>query len=34
MLANYRDAWDRDYIHLVSRKKMKKRDAFGGVTVP
>jgi len=28
MLANCRDAWDRDYAHLVSRKKMKKRDAF------
>jgi hypothetical protein len=35
MLANCRDAWDRDYAHLISRKKMKKkkkkkkkRDAF------
>jgi hypothetical protein len=29
MLANYKDVWERDYAHLASQKKMKKkRDAF------
>jgi hypothetical protein len=34
MLANRRDVWDRDYVHLAPRmkkkkkKKKKKRDAF------
>jgi hypothetical protein len=28
MLANYRDIWGLDYVHLASHKNVKKRDAF------